>query len=563
MTLPLVLVVDDQFARDADEREWFVRHTQVTENFAVRSRPSPPWARVAFCSGQTQQDAQVRNEVDVVRAAVDERLTELALVLVDARFDSGEVENGSPVGQQGDDLFGIELWQLLQEEFPSLPVLMLTGKPQNELGDVSGPYLSKKNLNERIFRQKLLHHGRLTVQQKRHLLQLPDWVIAESDAMLGVFTEAFSLVDAEAPILLLGETGVGKEAVAKYLHETSRRKGGPLVSLNTAAIPRELLESELFGHVKGAFTGASSEKRGRFEAAQGGSFFLDEIGDMPMDAQAKVLRAIQEKEIERIGGLKSIPIDCRFTSATSRDLAILVREGRFREDLYYRLAKPALRIPPLRERRDDILPLVEAHLSKASRALGKEGLSLTREAKEALFSYHFPGNVRELQSLAEFLAASAGSHETVSEASVLTAIRGVSLGNRSGSHSPAARLATETEILPPPASLHPSLGLGSLLSSFYICEVRPEELKGSYVRAEFAYAILMRRLVISALERTRNPNSGILNLQGAMRLISGNSSLQGKASKQLLNKMLRRYSDADAGPEFLEALVRSEGEIES
>lgn len=203
----------------------------------------------------------------------------------------------------------------------------------------------------------------------------------------------------DASILITGETGTGKEVFARYVHENSSRSSQPFVAVNCAAIPETMLESILFGHEKGAFTGASARRKGKFEQAAGGTLFLDEITEMPMEQQAKLLRALQEKEIERLGGAEPVKVDVRVVSASNRDLQERVSQGLFREDLYYRLNVFPLHLRPLRERREDILPLANRVLRKAVVGSGQPVLELSAEAAIRLQQYNWPGNVRELENL--------------------------------------------------------------------------------------------------------------------------------------------------------------------
>jgi transcriptional regulator with GAF, ATPase, and Fis domain len=202
-------------------------------------------------------------------------------------------------------------------------------------------------------------------------------------------------------VLLLGETGTGKELVATAIHELSPRRDHPMVRVNCSAIPTSLIESELFGREKGAYTGALSKQVGRFELANGSTLFLDEIGDLPTDVQVKLLRVLQEKQIERLGSPRSVPVDVRIITATNHDLEKAVRDGRFREDLYYRLNVFPITVPPLRERREDIPPLVSALVNEFATALGKSIESIAKESMDALQRYHWPGNVRELRNVIE------------------------------------------------------------------------------------------------------------------------------------------------------------------
>ncbi len=217
-------------------------------------------------------------------------------------------------------------------------------------------------------------------------------IVAESPAIQATFLRVADFALAEAPVMVLGESGTGKEIVARALHANGARRAGPFVALNVAAVPGELLESELFGHVRGAFTGATQAKEGLLQAASGGTMFLDEVAEMPLPLQAKLLRAVQEGEVRRVGDTRTVAVDVRYVCATHRDLRAAVAEGRFREDLYFRLKVLTVRVPPLRERREDLLPLFHALNARERRPAA--GLSPAAEA--AILSYAWPGNVREL-----------------------------------------------------------------------------------------------------------------------------------------------------------------------
>ncbi len=221
-------------------------------------------------------------------------------------------------------------------------------------------------------------------------------VIGQSRRMREIFAQLLKIAPTDSTVMILGESGTGKELIADSIHEHSRRKARPFVKINCVAIPEGLLESELFGHEKGAFTGAVSQKMGKFEQADGGTIFLDEIGDMPIATQAKLLRVIQEREFERVGGTKPLKIDVRFIVATNKNLHDLIREGKFRDDLFYRLNVFSLELPSLRDRREDIPALTEYFLErKAANA------RLSPEALQLLIGYDWPGNVRELQNVIE------------------------------------------------------------------------------------------------------------------------------------------------------------------
>jgi len=236
--------------------------------------------------------------------------------------------------------------------------------------------------------------------------------IAESPAMKEVFETAVQVADSRATVLVTGESGVGKEVVAKALHEHSSRASKPFVAVSCAALPETLLESELFGYEKGAFTGAQGSKPGRFELADKGTLFLDEIGEIPMAIQVKLLRVLQEREFERLGGSKPTRVDLRVVTATNRDLRQAVEEGIFRLDLLYRLQVVELHIPPLRERIEDIQPLAEHFLQKYCAENERPLLSLSDETLAKLQGYRWPGNVRELENTIERGVVLAGASET-------------------------------------------------------------------------------------------------------------------------------------------------------
>jgi two-component system nitrogen regulation response regulator GlnG len=232
--------------------------------------------------------------------------------------------------------------------------------------------------------------------------QLP--LIGRSPAMQEVYRVLARLMSTDLTVMISGESGTGKELVARALHDYGRRRAGPFVAINMAAIPRELIESELFGHEKGAFTGATARNAGRFEQAQGGTLFLDEIGDMPPEAQTRLLRVLQEGEYTPVGARMPTRADVRIIAATHRDLRQLIRQGLFREDLFYRLQVVPIRLPPLRERSEDIPALVRHFLAQAARE-GLPAKSLDRSAMERLQAHRWPGNVRELENLVRRLAA--------------------------------------------------------------------------------------------------------------------------------------------------------------
>jgi two-component system, NtrC family, response regulator len=250
--------------------------------------------------------------------------------------------------------------------------------------------------------RRALNVGRLE-REFRHVQQQYETagfegMLGQSKAMEQVFTSIRKVSTATAPVLVLGESGTGKEVVAVTIHKCSQRAEGPFVAINCGAIPETLLESELFGHEKGAFTGAHMQRPGRVEMASGGTLFLDEVGEIPLALQVKLLRFLQDQQVERIGGRKAIKVDTRVIAATNVDLDKAIRDGKFREDLFYRLAVVVVKLPPLRDRERDSVLLAETFLQRYAAEAGKRKLRFTKEAVTALQQYHWPGNVRELDN---------------------------------------------------------------------------------------------------------------------------------------------------------------------
>lgn len=241
-----------------------------------------------------------------------------------------------------------------------------------------------------------------TLRRELSIEESFEGIIGKSVAMQQVFDLIRSAADSDAPVAIYGESGTGKELAATAIHRLGGRSEGPFVKVNCAALNESLLESELFGHVKGAFTGADRNRKGRFEAAGGGDIFLDEIGDIPLSTQVKLLRVLQEKEIEKVGDHKPLSIDVRFITATNKDLEVLMEEGRFREDLYYRVGVIPIYLPPLRERPEDIPLLIDAFINRIRLKSQKNIIGMDESALEVLVNYGWPGNIRELINAIEY-----------------------------------------------------------------------------------------------------------------------------------------------------------------
>jgi formate hydrogenlyase transcriptional activator len=282
---------------------------------------------------------------------------------------------------------------------PELPGIARTSVPSNEASRFRGPYMGTQNrlaeLNGDLGAEKLYPEGEIRGNANF------DEIVGKSTALRRLLNQVETVAPTESTVLICGETGTGKELVARALHNLSPRCSNALVKVNCAAIPAGLLESELFGHEKGAFTGAIAQRIGRFELASRGSIFLDEIGDVSLELQPKLLRVLQEREFERLGNTRTLRTDARLIAATNRDLAAMVMEQKFRSDLFYRLNVFPIRVPPLRERREDISTLVSYFVLQFSRHMNKRIESIASETMSALCNYHWPGNIRELQNVLE------------------------------------------------------------------------------------------------------------------------------------------------------------------
>lgn len=257
------------------------------------------------------------------------------------------------------------------------------------------------NLVRNALKQKDLEEENVRLKEKMSELHLAAPIIGESQKMQRVFETIATVAETDSTVVILGESGTGKELIARAIHGQSKRRFHPIVAVNCGSIPETLLESELFGHEKGAFTGAQYRRKGKIELADGGTLFLDEIGDIGPKMQIDLLRVLETKRFTRLGGNQEIASDFRLVCATHQNLEKLVEEGEFREDLYYRINVFSVHLPPLRERREDILPLAEHFIEKYARAMGKPGKEIAPEAQELLTHYRWPGNVRELENAIE------------------------------------------------------------------------------------------------------------------------------------------------------------------
>ena len=311
------------------------------------------------------------------------------------------------------DLNGIEVLEQVKKINPEISFVIVTayGTVENAVKAMrlgAFDYISKPvDLDELdLMIERIIEHKNLKSENQLLKTQLQEKykitsIVSQSRKMEEVINTAARVAESKANVLITGENGTGKEVLAKAIHYISPRKDAAFVAVNVPALTETLLESELFGHEKGAFTGADKMKKGRFEIAHGGTIFLDEVGDIPQSIQVKLLRVLQEHQFERVGSTEKIDVDVRIIAATNKDLEQKIKDGTFREDLFYRLNVVSLKIPPLRERKEDIVPMIESFIEKYCKENNKEKFEISKEAADVLMKYNYPGNVRELENIIE------------------------------------------------------------------------------------------------------------------------------------------------------------------
>lgn len=355
-----------------------------------------------------------------IRRSLGESLAEEGYLICTS--ESGEAALKVLQGPEGDGIHlvlldvwlpgmdGLETLQRIKTLRSELPVVMISGHGSIETALQSTRLGAYDFIEKPVDLDRLLlvmsnalkqHHLEQENQALRKTLSSGRFFQAESPAMKKLLADVALVATSDGRVLLLGENGSGKEEIARLIHAHSPRAKGPFVDVNCAAIPEELIESELFGHTKGAFTGAIRDQKGKFREAHGGTLFLDEVGDMSLKTQAKVLRSLQEGRIEPVGGGGAVSVDVRVIAATNKDLLEEIKAGRFREDLYFRLAVVPLKIPALRERKDELLIMADAFLVRLAKSCGRSPKTLGQDAKAALLAHDWPGNVRELKNVME------------------------------------------------------------------------------------------------------------------------------------------------------------------
>ncbi|HYO69022.1 MAG TPA: sigma-54 dependent transcriptional regulator [Archangium sp.] len=432
------------------------------------------------------------------------------------------------------DMDGLTALARLMELKPELPVIMMSGHGTIDTAVKATQLGARDFLEKPIARDRLLVALRNALKQQAMLEELQALraevgrydMVGSGPAMQRIFSLIQRTAPSEGRVLITGENGTGKELIARALHQNSKRKNGPFVKLNCAAVPHELIESELFGHEKGAFTGAVSVRRGKFELAHEGTLFLDEIGDMPQAMQTKLLRVLQEGELERVGGAETLKVNVRVIAATNKNLEREIEAGRFREDLYYRINVVQIHSPPLRERREDLPALIDAFLKEACTKNGRRPLSLSPEALAVMSAYDYPGNVRELRNLVERLAILCEGPVVQGQEAAELLPRGK--GTVPQSAAPSAEASAPRAPLPPvptaaPAAPAPTSGFRPRVDRTFREQVEDAE----------------REIILFTLAHTQD------NVTEAARLLDLE---RGHFYKKMKSLGLRRGGEKDAGP---------------
>ncbi len=372
----------------------------------VQNRQEAFWEKVIDTMGQGVIVVNSRGRILSINAAVEEitgyRRGELigqtcAILRSDACFGAADTApaNYCELFQKG-SIRNCKC-ALVKRDGSLVHILKNAAMLKDDTGQLVGVE-TLTDISEMVAKERVIYRLRREISQEDSF----QGMIGKSPVMDQLFCLISSAAQSDAPVIIYGESGVGKELAAAAIHRLGERHRGPYIKVNSAALAESILESELFGHVRGAFTGAERARAGRFEAAHGGDIFLDEVGDLPLSTQAKLLRVLQEKVIERVGDHRPIPVNVRIISATNQDLSRLMAEGRFREDLFYRINVIPIHIPPLRERREDIPLLVEAFIERNRLKSGKPISGISKEALDLLVAYHWPGNVRELINVIDY-----------------------------------------------------------------------------------------------------------------------------------------------------------------
>jgi DNA-binding NtrC family response regulator len=567
MTTIRILVIDDRWGRDLLAQRELIDRAKPLES-------SNPKIEIAFdfLSSQRLNGNALINDLDLAVDAVREHPDRWSLVLLDMQFDYGNLDiAGEP--ELSDPTYGLRIERALLECEPDLPLVRFTSTHEKELSGNPRPYLSKLDQSADAIRLALVQHGRfantdLELQIKSALLRVPKDTVVHSASMLNVYADAYRYAQSSKPILILGESGTGKEHLARYIHSVSQQPKEPFIGINLAAIPAELFETTLFGHEKGAFSGASSSHDGVFTRAGKGTVFLDEIGAAASLHQTKMLRALQERRYTKVGGGEEIEVSCTIVAATQDDIRKATQEGTFRADLYNRFVQK-LYLPPLRERTEEIPALTLFMLAKAQKSFDKQGIAIAEETLQALMRHPLPKNARSVESAIDRAVSRLASNSVIRkfdldleptdiDSMVGTTKREPYPMNLDKVASRPSALPTNVHMSWPPHALE-SEGLGhdqispllNQLASQRLSAASPE-LPGLLAHMNSTLDHLRREMAYAALQRCRHPVTGKIKILPAMQLLTGDHTLSAMNAKRLLNNLLGRNQATSIGTTELE-----------
>jgi DNA-binding NtrC family response regulator len=558
MKLPRILIIDDLYGRkppNRDREDLCLRLglKDITLDYDGKIRPEKildPVAEVVFCNGQVETSGVMENDLsgtlDIVRSGWL-RWPRWALVLLDLHFKTGTIgADGEPIGRDADrdpkQYFGLTIFKKLRDEFSKLPVVIFSSMDREDVKcDIT-----ELGANDFLVRDKISRSDLKACLQTHGLLEDINIVGHSLPVLLALKDARYLARHSTLKILITGKSGTGKELFAKAIHNWSGRKGA-FVDVNCAAIPQELIESELFGHEKGAFTGAATKKIGKIELADKGTLFLDEIADMSKSMQAKLLRTLQEQKFERVGGNKTFKVNVRVIAATNKNLSQMIKEGSFRDDLYYRFASAVIHLPPLKERQEDISLLACKFLREAEKANNVTKREISDKAMNLLISYSWPGNVRELQNVINTSVAKNPNQDLLVPRHLeLTQER-----TKSVKSSPDRMHEIPENELYTKASITDTIkNLDSLIKVLdnIVLSKEYKDLYGKLPALQQAYARLLARYLKAALLcpaiRKFSPNKpeGENNITGAMKCLSGQTRLSTSKAADMVKKLLQTDS---------------------
>ena len=545
--LPRILIIDDIFGASLTDRRNLCRNfglIDITGDDKKSALIGEPIAEAVFCSGQVRVGNVVRNDVPTAIEAVQRGWNEKtdkrwAFVLLDLRFVSGKIKDNDPEGQPEDDSFGLIILDTIHREFSDVPIVIISSRERAEVIEECRKrgasdfiqrheYGTDKPSPREVLKSKILEHG--LIEDNRALLDEKDRIIGKSIPLLKTLRDARQAATGKGNILLLGETGTGKELLARYIHDMSPKSKGPYRIFHAFGTAETLQEDELFGHVKGAFTGATSDRPGLFELTTGGTLLIDEIGDIPDNLQSKLLRPLENKVVKRQGGGNEIKVDVQVVLATNKNLDEYAKTGRFKSDLLNRINAFTITIPPLMEHREDI-PLIAERLIET---LCKEHDArwprrILPETMEILMSYDWPDNVRGLRNVLE----RAIKENKDSELLVPSDIK-------------FDTYAPDTEKQKVPLSIEITDSISELISRLSDFEFPRDytRISGKLPALQEAVAKMMANYLLSAIEVTKkmkpgNSTEGEINLTGAASCMMGTQLKTPKAA-DLIKKFLQQ-----------------------